>query len=191
MRMGRKNYDDITWKGQIFGMLGVHAYITLIAVVFGLVAFWWFLAQRTWNLVYSMIFTVVYFMVLYSKAWRTATYDKHPHVKTKSYPWKGLLLALGVVLSILFAWILMRMTWILPHDETKINIVGMVLNAVFVLWTYPFNGIQCVYQGGIHWYAHIIMYGVPILACTIGYFAGYHEVRITDKITPLFYEKKE
>ncbi|MCX7715747.1 MAG: hypothetical protein N2171_08490 [Clostridia bacterium] len=185
-------FAQISLKRQFFEILYTHFYVTGLSVVFGFGAFWWFLSQYRWHMLFSIIFTAIYFCALYSKAYKIAVHDAKGYAKTKTYPFKGFVLAVVVCGSIFILWGLYRISWVYMTIDGEISgYTGMLYNSLFIFWTFPFNGIMMPYKGGIFWYSHFVIYLLPIAAAGAGYYAGYKKFSIYEKLLPMMYEKTQ
>lgn len=187
--------DKIKTKGlsrQILSCAGSHLFIALVTSAFGFGAFWWFLTQSNWKEIFSIICTVIYIIVLFLKGQKIALHDKKSYSDETPFWFKGILLAIGPILITFIIWLLYRMTWVYMAIDNNISgYTGIIYNISFILWTFPFNGLICPFQGGIFWYGHIIIYVVPLISLFFGYAAGYKGINIYEKILPLMYEKKK
>lgn len=181
---------EITLKKQIWSVFWTHLYTIGISIVFGLGAFWWFLAQPVWQKVYSVIFMIIYFVALYMKGHKIAAHDLKGYAQTKAYPAKGIFFGLLISLSTFILWIGYRLVWIGSPDGLM-GVWKSMYNGLFIFYTFIYNGIMVPYKGGIFWYSHIVMYALPVAALGIGYFAGFKGINIYEKLLPFMYEKKD
>lgn len=182
---------EISLKRQIWDVFSMHLYITIMALIFGLGAFWWFLAQSVWSRVYSVIFMIIYFCALYSRGHKTATHDLKGYAKTKKYPLKGFVLGSVIALSTFVFWLIFRLVWITAPNGSLTGVWRSLYNGFFICYTFVYNGIMAPYKGGIFWYAHIVMYTLPIVSVGLGYLAGYNKINLYEKILPFIYEKNK
>ncbi len=186
------NENEITIWSQLGSALWSHLYIAFITTAFGFGAFWWFLVQNNWKQLYSVICMFIYFCVLYTKGAKIARQDKRSFSAQKPYALKGIVLSLGISAVTLLLWVMFRMTWVYMTIDGNISgYSGVVYNFAFIVWTFCYNGFMSLYQGGMHWYMHIVMYALPAAALGIGYFAGYKGFSFADRMTMGMYEKQD
>ncbi len=183
---------QINLRSQFLAVFIRHIFISGLAVVFGIGAFWWFLTQKTYNILYSCIFTCIYFGMMYSKCSRIAAHDLKGYAETKSYPLKGIVLVLPVILLTLALDILRLIMWKYMSDGTRLTGIPAVLsNAAFIMWTFPFNGIMAVHESAVSLAGRIALYGIPLISAFSGYFAGYKRFSLIEKLIPFMYEDKK
>lgn len=176
---------------QIGSVILSHLFIVLVVSAFGFGAFWWFLTKALWKELFSVICTAIYFFVLFFKGQKIAAHDKKSYSDETPFAWKGLILALGPMIITFILWLLYRMTWVFMTIDGSISgYSGIFYNIVFTIWTFPFNGIICLYEGGMFWYGHLILYLVPLISIAVGYYAGYKDINLYEKFLPMLYEKK-
>ncbi len=191
MRIGGSS-AQISLKSQFAAVFVRHIFISGLAVIFGIGAFWWFLTKRTYNLLYSCIFTCIYFGMMYTKCSRIAAHDLKGYAETKAYPAKGAVLAVPVAAVTLALDIARLAVWkYCSNDMGLTNIPSVICNAVFIIWNFAFNGIMNIHKSSISVAGHIIIYAVPAVSAFLGYFAGFKRFSITEKLIPFMYEKKE
>lgn len=169
-----------------------HLLITAVITLFALAAFWWFIEQAVWKQVFSIVCTLLYFSVMASCAQRIAEHDGRDWSPEKAYPQKGFLFALVLVAATFLLWALYFFTWnFLTIDNSIYGGAGTVYNIIFMVWTFPFNGLMGLYQGYMMWYGHVLIYAVPALSMIVGYLLGYRKIRVTERLEALMYEKEK
>lgn len=191
MRIGAQS-AQINLRSQFFAVFFRHIFVSALAAIFGIGAFWWFLTQRVSNIVYSCIFTCIYFGMMYSKCNKQAVHDLKGYAQTKAYPAKGAVLALPVLAVTLVLDIVRFLMWKYFSDDAGLNSVPAVIcNTVFILWNFAFNGIMAIQKSHISLPGHILIYTMPLLSASCGYFAGYKRFCISEKLMPFMYEKSD
>ena len=176
---------------QIMSVLVSHIYVVVIGSVFGLGAMWWIIDKPVWGKVFSFFVTLFYFSVIYSKAWDTAAHDKKPYVDMQPYMLKGAVLSIGILSFSLLLWLLYKMAWtFLVIDASLATYTGVIYNVMQIFNTFMYTAFIGLEKGTMNWYAHIIIYLVPLAACTLGYIAGMKDFTIMDKLMPFVYEKR-
>jgi len=182
---------EITLKRQIWSIFWTHLYVIIISIIFCVGAFWWLLSDRTSIRVYSLLCMTIYAVALYMKAHAIATHDHKGYARTKMYPLKGVVLGFIIAASTFVLWCGYRVVWITNPGDSLVGIWRSAYNAVFLFYTFIYNGIMVPYKGGMFWYAHIIIYVLPVLSAGLGYFAGYKKFSLYEKMMPYMYEKKK
>lgn len=178
------NENDVTIWSQLAYVIRSHLYVALITTAFGFGAFWWFLVQDTWKQLFSVICMIIYFCTLYTRGERCAKQDRRSVSKQKPYALKGVVLSLGISAVTLLLWALFRVTWsFMVIDGSISGYSGVVYNFAFIIWTFCCNGFMSLYQGGMHWYMHIVIYALPALALGLGYFAGFKSFSVADRVS--------
>lgn len=176
---------------QIGGMLVSHMIAAAIAFIFGMTAFWWFLAQPVWKELFSIIFAFVYTGFIYVKAKKYAAFDKKPYTKNRPSLWKGVLF--GVVLAgvTLLLWGFYRIGWDYFSNENGLTgMVSMFFNFLFMAWTFPLNGVMGANHGVLRLVGVVLMVALPLVGSIAGYFAGYFKFDLMERLQGMMYEKK-
>lgn len=191
MRIGERS-AQIDLKSQFLSVFCRHIFISALAAVFGIGAFWWFLTQRASNVLYSCIFTCIYFGMMYSKCHKTASHDLKGYAGTKAYAAKGAVLAVPVVCVSLILDLAHLWVWKYFSDTTGLTSVPAVIcNTLFILWNFAFNGIMAIERSHVSAAGRILIYAVPVISAFCGYFAGYKRFFISEKLMPFMYEKSD
>ena len=184
--------NEVTVGSQIKSVLLTHLYTALITLVFGLGAFWWFLAQDKWKQLYAVICSIIYLCVMYTKGEKIAKQDKRTVSVTRPYPMKGFVISLSITAVTLILWLLFRMTWsFMVIDGNIWGWSGVVYNAAFVVWTYFCNGLMNIDGGHIEGYMYIVLVLLPAVGLGLGYFAGYKGFLLTEYAAKNMYEKED
>lgn len=174
------------------GLVLSHVYVVVLCGVFGLGAMWWVLDKPVWEAVFSVIASLIYFSAIYNKAWECAARDRKPYTETSPYLFKGAVLSVGVLILNLILWLCYKMAWaFLTIDGSLATYTGVLYNVLYIFNTFMYTGFINLNQGAMSWYAHIIIYVVPVAAAVTGYIAGLHDFMLTEKLTPFIYEKRK
>ncbi len=183
--------NEVTiWK-QLRSVIWSHLYMSMITMVFGFGAFWWFIVQDTWKQIFSALSLIAYFCALYTKGTKIARQDRRESSTTKPFALKGVVLAAGLGAATFFLWLLYIMAWnFMTIDGSIAGYSGVVYNFGFMLWTFCYHGFLGLFKGGVHWYMHIVIYVFPAIALGIGYFAGMKEFSFTESVNKRMYEKE-
>lgn len=186
-----KDSMKITVRYQFLHMLLMQAAASGIAIIFGLVAFWYFLNMRVAKEILSLVFIAVNFAILYVAAKKFAKLDNKPYTPLKPNKTKGVLLGCFIAMVTLALTGAFKLVW--SGFSNEIGVVGIVptiVNILFYYWSFPFNGILGLSKGSFMLYAIPIMVALPIAATTFGYIAGCRNFDISEKIDELMYEKE-
>ena len=186
-----KDSMKITVKYQFLYMLLMQAAASGVTLVFGLVAFWYFLSISVAKEILSVILMGVNFAMLYIPAKKFAQLDNKPYTPLKPNKIKGVLFGCFIALVTLALTLVFKLMWI--YFSTEIGISGVVptaVNALFYYWSFPFNGILGLNNGRFMWYVIPIMAALPIAATTAGYIAGCKNFEIAEKLDEFMYEKE-
>ncbi len=177
---------------QIMGVLLSHVYVVLIGTVFVLGMMWWILDKPVWEAVFSVLFTLLYFSVIYHRSWEYAAHDKKPYVEMTPYKAKGAVLSIGILILNLILWVAYEFAWnFMTIDGSLATYTGIIYNVMYIFNTFMYTGFIELANGTMNWYGHIIIYAVPITASTLGYIAGLADFTLSDKLMPFIYEKKK
>ena len=181
----------ITVPYQFWHFLLVHLCAAGVAFVFQSVAFWYFLDKPIWKEVLSIVFILVYFGMMYTCAKKYAVQDCKSYTPLKPSMIKAFLLGCFVSVWTLAVYLIFKASWaVFAVDGAVTNLVGLVINFVFMYWTFPFYGIMNISAETITWYSEILIFAVPVLAAVLGYFAGCKNINIVESIDKFAYEKE-
>lgn len=173
--------------GQVLNIIKMHLYVSLVASFLGTMMIS-FVVGGTTKYIFSLIFILVYMLVLYSKSEDIARHDKKSYTHDVPYPWKGVLLPVGIFLIWGFLYLLYYITWkygIISYSS------GFINNIIFVIWNFIYTGFMSLGDGKFNYLSLILIFGVPIFACGAGYFAGYKNFDISEKVAKIVYENKK
>lgn len=160
-------------------------------LVFGLVAFWYFLNISVAKEILSGAFVIVNFIMLYIPAKKFAVRDNKPYTPLKPSKIKGALFGCVISLVTLAFIVCFRLVWIKFGTDNGISgVFPSVVNAVFYYWTFPYNGFMNLTNGVFSVYSAVIMFVMPIAATASGYIAGCNKIEISEKLDEFMYEKE-
>jgi hypothetical protein len=175
---------------QAGGMLVSHMIAAVVAFIFGMTAFWWFLAQPVWKELFSVIFAGVYTGFIYVKAKKYAVYDKKPYTENQANLLKGLLFGAVLAGVTLLLWFFYWIGWTyFSSGDGLSGIVSMFFNFLFMVWTFPLNGIMGADHGVLRLVGVVLMYVLPVVGSVAGYLAGYFKFNLMEKLQGMMYEK--
>lgn len=186
-----KNSVEITVRYQFLRILLMQAAASGIALLFGIVAFWYFLNMSIVKEFLSVIFMTVNFAMLYSSAKTFAKLDNKPYTPLKPNKMKGVMFGCMVALVTLIITAAFKIMWLKFGNDTGVEgTVPAIINMLFYYWSFPFNGILGLNAGRFMIYTVPVMIVVPIAATSLGYMAGCKNFNISEKINEFMYEKE-
>lgn len=174
-------------RGQIISV--VFAHLKTVSVLF---LIWLLLIALTISkiggIIYSVIATSAYVITMYSESFSQAKNDKKSYSPLTPKPYKGLLLPLGVIfINILVT--LIHIFALRGAGET-LNLSAISANVLYLFWFSPFISFLDMQKGAISTAEYAVVFVLPLLSCFFGYFAGYKNFNISDKLRGFMYEKK-
>lgn len=140
---------------------------------------------------FAVLSLLIYAVVLYSDAYDIAKRDKKSYTKEEPYFYKGFLLPVLLSIVTVVLYIIYFLVWKYMAVDGVLNIPGVLLNMIFIIWSFAFNGIIGLGNGYMNWYGYIIVIAVPIIISGIGYIAGLKDFDLHSKISKFIYENKE
>ena len=187
------NKMKYTVPGQVLSIIVTH-----IEAAF-LFFFVWLLAisitsTKIGALIYCVISSIFYFMMMYSAGYTVVKNDKKSYTDLTPFPYKGALLSIGLlVLNILFL-VIYRLSWSIGVDADGhiTNVWSLIGNILGMFWFAPYRELLGHMEIGYIspcGYAVILLFHV--VACTLGYFAGYKDFDISAKMRFLVYDQKK
>lgn len=183
---------NITVKYQFIYTLLMQLAASGAAFVFGMVAFWYFLTVNIAKEILSVVFMSVNFAFLYVAAKKFALRDNKPYTPLTPSKVKGALLGALVSLVTLVLMLLFVFVWSKYSDEAGVHgILPTVVNVVFYVWSFPYNGIMGLSRGDFMTYSAVIMIALPIAATTLGYIGGCRKIELVEKFEEFMYEKED
>ena len=187
-----RNSVEIT-RGYQFGyMILGHIIAVLIAIVFESIACWYFLDKPVAKYIVAAVFTVVYGLVIYSKASKLAGFDAKTYTPLEPHIKWGVLWGVAISATVLAWCIIFRLNWILFSTDGKMTeIIPVIVNLIFYVWTSPYFGFMSDSGAEIPAFAGALMLAVPIAASTLGYLAGMRHFDIIEKLDSLTVEKND
>jgi len=138
----------------------------------------------------SLIAMFIYVLVLYSTSLDIARQDSKQYTYEAAYPWKGLILPLGIYVVWGFLYILFHVSWKygIVHPDF---VSGLINNILFVMWNYVYMGFMQIIEGKFAVWTLLLVFLVPLVSCGIGYFAGYKGFDISEKVVKIVYDEKD
>lgn len=182
----------MTVRYQFLNMLLMHIAAAGVTVVFGFVAFWYFMSEPIWKEILSVVFMIVYFMIIYIRAKKFALLDNKPYTPLKLSMIKGVLFGVFIAAVTMLLLAVFKGMWaIYGGSGTLGGVIPTIVSMVFYYWTFPYNGIMGLSQGMMTWYSVVIMALLPIAASWCGYFAGSRKIELVEKFEEYMYEKED
>ncbi len=177
---------------QVMKLLKLHIYTAAVGTLFGMMFLGVVSLKSSMYTAFSVLFTVIYFIVIYIRAWECAIYDKKQYSTTSVYLLKGAVLTIGIIACNFVLWLLYAFSWkYLSIDGMIATTTGTIYNMIYVVYTFMYAGFAKITQGVVSLSAHLLIILVPLVASTLGYIAGAKNISISEKILPFVYEKKK
>lgn len=177
---------------QMLQIIKSHIFSTTLIFVLGIISAGAIYGENSFLLkVFSVISLIIYFGMMYSEAYQIAQRDKKKYTAQEPYFLKGFLLPVGLTVITVLTYILYYFVWKYMMSGPTFNFVGWLLNMIFIIWTYVFNGIIGLGNGVMSWYGYIIVVFVPVIFSGIGYIAGLKDFDMNSKLSKFIYEKKD
>lgn len=187
-----KNSIEITRSYQIRYMLLHHLFAVLICGVFEAVAAWYFLDKQIARYVVAGLFSIVYGLLIYGSARKLSLLDNKPYTPLRPNIKWGTVWGLAVAASVAVFTLIYKINWSYFVDNGAMtNIFSVILNILYYVWTAPYFGFMPDTGGEIPAFALVIMVAVPIIASTLGYWAGIHKFDLLEKLDSMTFEKDE
>ncbi|MBQ3427136.1 MAG: hypothetical protein IJH37_08340 [Clostridia bacterium] len=184
-----ENSIDITRKYQFLYMLGRHFAAVGICFVIEAVAFLSFFTKPVAQYICSGIFTLVYGGILYSAASRLAGFDRKPYTPLRPELKWGIMW--GVMISIVIALfiVMYKINWAV-NNSTDNALALFIINVLFYICIAPFWGFVRA-NGMIPVWTIALMLIIPVVSCTLGYYAGMKKFDLIGKLDDMTFEKDE
>lgn len=187
-----KNSIEITRAYQIRYMILHHLIAVAICGVFEAVAAWYFLDKQIARYVVAGIFAVIYGLLIYSSARKLSLLDNKPYTPLRPHIKWGVIWGLAIAATVAVFTLIYKLNWIMfSQDGGMTNIFSVILNILYYVWTAPYFGFMPDFGGNIPAYTVVIMFAVPVIASTLGYWAGIRKFDLLEKLDSLTFEKEE
>lgn len=185
-----KDSMKMTVVYQFMYILLMQLAASAVAVVFGLVAFSYFLTINIAKEIVSLALMTMNFAMLYIYAKKFAVLDNKPYTPLKSSLLKGVLFGVFIAVLNVLMMIMLSFVWKFWGDANGAEgVIRIIVNAIFYLWTFPYGGFMNLDQGHFSIVSAIFMVIMPIAATTSGYIAGCKKFELAEKLDSLMYEK--
>lgn len=179
-----------TWHGQILSVILTHLEASAIFFVVWLIAIG-VTGTRIGGFLYSSASAVFYTVMMYSVGYSAVADDKKSHTKLTPIPYKGAVIALGLVLLNILVVLLYKLSWSLGSEGGElVKLWAVVGNILGLFWFSPCVNLLGISKGSIAVYGYAIIFFLHTIVCFLGYFAGYKNFDISAKLKFLVYEKK-
>lgn len=187
-----KNPIDIT-RGYQFGRM-VFNHITAVVTVFiiQMIACWYFFDKAIAKYIVSVIFILVYALMIYNGAHRLASMDMKSYTPLKPESKWGVFWGVLIAATILAAAAVYSLNrqWFGNADGQSLNNWGSVLvNIATMIWMAPYMGF--LFDSGSNvWIIAAVGGIVSIAASALGYYAGMTRFDLLAKLNSMTVEKK-
>lgn len=179
---------------QLLKIIKTHFITAAIIFIVGMFIFPNIFVSKIFNLIFSIVATVIYFFAMYNSANSIVQRDKKSYTPETPYKYKGLLLPFGLLLVTVFLYLLYCITWkFITINGQLFSFSGFFNNIIFTLWTFPFSAFIDLKNGVMNIFGCILVVILPFVACFLGYLAGYVGYDITATLYRFIYntDKKE
>lgn len=182
-----KNSLEITRKYQFGYMFLAHLKAMVVCITFQAVACWGFFDNTVARYIIAGVFALVYGMMLYSYARKLSGFDNKQYTPLQPNIKWGFLWGLSITVVTVLMMIIHKVNW----DFNNVSAVSrIIINILTFAWLSPYFGFYDI-QSNLPIWAAIIMVVIPMLATTLGYFAGNKNFNLLEKIDSLTFEKEE
>lgn len=172
---------------QLFEIIKTHCCVSVIAFLVGTTLSPMIVTKFSKNL-FSLIFIFLYMVLIYNKSESIARRDRKTYTEEKPYKCKGLVLPLGIYLVWGFLYVMYYISW-------KYQIIsytsGFINNLLYIMWNYCYYAFINVGNLNVGVLSIIMFFTVPLITCMLGYFAGYRNFDLSEKVAGIIYEKKD
>ncbi len=174
---------------EIMRMVKTHACTVGAIFLLGILIFARVITSSIGGVIYSAAATVVYFFSMYNTAYDVAVRNKKSYTEEKPYTLKGLILPVGLLIVSMLMCVLDYIVWnYMTIDGAIVGASGIILNVLFVAWTFVYNGFLNIASGAMEWYGYAMLGIIPFVASFFGYLAGIKGFDITGVFMKLVYE---
>ncbi len=185
MRQGVK----ITIPYQFWYIIVQHLAGCAVAFVLMMVFSWCF-GVTPLKEIASVIFILIYGIILYTAANELALQDNKPYTPLKPRIFKSFLWGLAICIISFISYAFYHYSWSIYDVQNNVNFTLTVCaNIIFSFWTYPYVGIIGASKGYVMMYSFILWVIVPIASCMAGYIAGCRGFMLQEYIRKLVYKK--
>ena len=158
-----KYYLKLSAKVNWWHLLGQAMFMAIGFVAFGLLM----ANYRIAEILASIFMTGGYVIYMYSKLYKVGERDTKSYVQEKPYMCKGIVLYIGLFfISLLFA-VLYKASF-----STNTLLAYFLGYFPFRIWGYTYIGFMKTAGGAISVFYWILYFGVPLVSCAVGYYAG-------------------
>lgn len=182
----------ITVPYQFFSVFVMHLAGAVVAFVFQTFAFWYFIEKPVSKEILGVIFTIIYFGMMYMRVNKLAKFDYKSYTPLKPSVFKGVMFGAAISAVTFLMYIIYRYIWAnFVGVDGLTGIPAIMYNFIFAFWTFPYYGLMGMSNGHITLIGHILIYAVPVIASTTGYIAAKYKLDILEKINNFTYEKSD
>ena len=172
---------------QLYEIIKTHFYVSVIAFLVGTTLSPMISSKGSKN-IFSLIFILFYMVMMYNKSESIARRDRKRYTKETPYKWKGLLLPIGVYVIWGFFYVMYVVSW---ENQIITYTSGFINNLLYIMWNYCYYTFINIGSANVGALSVIMFFTVPLISCFMGYFAGYRNFDLSEKVAGMVYEKKE
>lgn len=179
-----------TWHGQFLSVIVTHIEAAVLFFIVWLISIA-ATGTRVGGLIYSSVSAVFYAVMMYSAGYSAEKSDKKSYTKLTPIPYKGAVIALGLMLVNFLVGFLYKLSWTLGgNTEELTNLWAAAGNIFGIFWFSPYVNLLGMDKGNISGCGYAIIFFLHTAACFLGYLAGYKNFDLSAKLRFLVYEKK-
>ena len=188
----KKDTTKLTVGYQYRHMLIDHIIAVVVSMFIQLIAFGFMLEKNVLREIAGIKFTLLYFLMMYSTAGGFAKHDNKTYTQLQPDKKKGFFLGLMIAAITFVLFMGYKFVWAnFSADGALQNWWSIVINVLFMVWTFPYFGLMNSVSGSITWYSTVTMFTVPVLASSLGYIAVCNKFDLLDKVVSFIYVKKD
>ena len=187
--MKKKLQDSII--GQMLCVLLQHIKLAFIFAIFSvmLLPIW---SHKAGEVIFAAIGVLFYSASMYGIAGTIFDRDKKSYTPLTPKPWKGLILPAILTIANIAAIVIYKCAWAFGNTggtwTSGWGIAGNIFTFAWFSMYQPFMGIK---NGVITAQGYAIVFALPIIMTSLGYFLTYNGVYVSKYINSIKYEKKK
>lgn len=178
------------WYGQILSVIFAHIKAALIffivwAIAIGLTG------TRVGGLIYSSISAVFYAIIIYSEGYAAEKNDKKSYTPLEPFAYKGAIIATGLLFMNILVLVTYKLSWTFGSDGgTLVKLWALLGNFFSIFWFSPYLNLLGMESGKFSGFGYAIVLVLHMLMSSLGYYAGYKNFDLSEKMQKFIYEKK-
>ena len=180
-----------TWCGQLLSALITHLELSFLFFVLWIFSISLF-ETTPGGIILTVIFVLIFAFTLYNASYQAEKNDAKSYTKLEPKWYKGALLPTFILGMNVICIVSYLLVWKFAcADGGLTSLWAVAVNAVSLFWFAPYQKLVPLEAGTIGTIGYVCMFTVPILSCFLGYYAGYKNFDLTEKLHKFTYEKKK